>query len=86
MDYSNFDNKKQYPGTDVINPLSGGGDATEKINKRLTGYCFDWPGDGEEANDPDVDPPIGIPYYPGYCGVHLTQVSYSMTLSMPPAF
>ena len=85
VDYSNFDNKKQYPDFDAIESLAGGGDGTERIKKRLTGYCFDWPGDGEDVDDPDVDPPIGTPYYPGSCGVHLTQVSYSTTLSMPSA-
>lgn len=67
VDYSNFNNNKQYPGTNLID--------VPFITKRLTDYCFDWPGDGEDANDPDVDPSIGIPYYPGNCGVHLTQVS-----------
>ena len=80
VDYSNFDNKKQYPGTDTIDPFSASGD---KIKKRETGYCFDWPGDGDDANDPDADPPVGTPYYPGNCGVHLTQVSQIKTISVP---
>lgn len=70
VDYSEFSNQKPYPGTGENDPSSGGG---LRLNKRLTGYCFDWPGTGEDANDPDVDPPVGIPYYPGSCGVHLIQ-------------
>ena len=72
VDYSNFENQKPYPGTNVDVPSSGGRGG---LDKRLTGYCFDWPGTGEDANDPDADPPVGLPYYPGSCGVHLTQVS-----------
>ena len=71
VDYSNFKNQKSYPGTQDILPR----DEPSGLQERSKGYCFDWPGDGEDANDPDVDPPYGTPYYPGNCGVHLRQVS-----------
>ena len=71
VDYSNFENQKPFPGTDVDDLISDG----STLKKRLTGYCFDWPGTGDDPNDPDADPPVGNPYYPGNCGVHLTQVS-----------
>ncbi|KAI4129290.1 MAG: hypothetical protein LQ338_002299 [Usnochroma carphineum] len=81
VDYSNLQNQKDYPGTgDVLGPLvPRGNDHTvhgpdgAALEKRGTGYCFDWPGDQEDANDPDADPVVGIPYYPGNCGVHLQQ-------------
>ncbi len=70
VDYSNFQNVKDYPLPGVL----GVRDAADALEKRASGYCFDWPGDGEDANDPDADPLVGIPYYPGNCGVHLQQV------------
>ena len=70
VDYSNFGNQKPYPLVGALIPREEG-----SLVPRTTGYCFDWPGTGEDANDPDVDPPYGIPYYPGQCGVHLQQVS-----------
>jgi len=74
VDYSNPDNQRSYFPSIGLRPRAEEG----ALEKRLTGYCFDWPGDGEDANDPDVDPPVGIPYYPGQCGVHLQQVSISV--------
>lgn len=74
VDYSNFQNQKDYPGSNSIIPIIPR-DEDSVLEKRGTGYCFDWPGSGEDANDPDADPPVGIGYYPGNCGVHLQQVS-----------
>ena len=91
VDYSNFANQKDYPGTEPIIPfkprdttgLSTRDNIENSLDKRGTGYCFDWPGSQEDANDPDVDPPIGVPYYPGNCGVHLQQVSPHSLSSSP---
>ena len=80
VDYSNFDKKRDYPGTTPIItiPPRSEGNALDELEKRETEYCFDWPGTGEDPNDPDADSSAGIPYYPGNCGVHLTQVSPSL--------
>lgn len=74
VDYSNFANQKDYFDSNVIDPGFF-------LSKRDTGYCFDWPGRGDDANDPDAEPPAGPGYYPGNCGMHLTQVS-SVPLTM----
>lgn len=71
VDYSNFANQKDYPGTSSI-------DSGAPFRKRGTGYCFDWPGRGDDANDPDAEPTVGTGYYPGNCGLHLTQVSSAL--------
>lgn len=74
VDYSNFANVKDYfstPDSIFARDMDG------TLEERATGYCFDWPGDGDDANDPDADPPVGTPYYPGACGLHLQQVSHT---------
>ena len=81
VDYSDFENQNDYPGTNIemfpggffkSRALDGDDNA---LAKRETGYCFDWPGSLEDPNDPDADPEVGIGYYPGSCGMHLQQVS-----------
>lgn len=62
VDYSNFDNKKDYPGL-----------PNQKV-KRGNGYCFDWDGDREDPLGQPSDPGLDIGYYPGNCGVHVVQV------------
>lgn len=63
VDYSNFDNKKDYPGL-----------PNQKV-KRGNRYCFDWDGDREDPLGQPSDPGLDIGYYPGNCGVHVVQVS-----------
>lgn len=75
VDYSNFANVKDYPALNSIVSR----DVDRALEERETGYCFDWPGDGDDANDPDADPTVGTPYYPGSCGMHLQQVSRAST-------
>ena len=66
VDYTNFDNKKPYePPTKKIRDLE----------KRAQDYCFNWQGDREDPADPDSSPSPGLGYYPGWCGVHVVQVS-----------
>ena len=65
VDYTNFANQKDYP-------VPGGGFIGKKRDNQ---YCFDWIGDQEDPADPDSTPGTGIGYYPGNCGLHLTQVS-----------
>lgn len=74
VDYSNFGNQEDYLPPD-ISPISFRRDESNVLEKRETGYCFDWPGSGDDANDPDADAPATIGYYPGACGVHIQQVS-----------
>jgi len=71
VDYSNFDNRKDYP-LQIPNILPR--EENSVLQKRQD-YCFDWQGDREDPADPDSDPQVGYDYYPGNCGVHLQQVS-----------
>lgn len=64
VDYSNFDQKKEYPGLP---------EQSVKV-KRDDGYCFDWDGDREDPLGQPSDPELGTGYYPGSCGVHVVQV------------
>lgn len=81
VDYSNFANKRDYPGIPGQNShrpkpvfpvgamsIPGGPDID---------FCFDWEGDQEDPLDPASDPQLDVGYYPGNCGVHVVQVSQS---------
>ncbi|MCJ1423559.1 hypothetical protein MMC29_001443 [Sticta canariensis] len=74
VDYGNFSNQKDYTVPDLI--ISR--DVDGALEKRETDYCFDWPGDDDDADDPDIDPTFGIPCYSGSCGMHLQQVSRAL--------
>lgn len=67
IDYTNFQNRKDYP--QLSSPVKPRDESAQD-------YCFDWEGDREDPADPDSEPPIGLPYYPGSCGVHVQQVSF----------
>ena len=75
VDYSNFANTRDYPV--AIAPIIFRREENQALEKRAQDYCFDWQGDREDPADPDSDPQVGLPYYPGNCGVHLQQVSIS---------
>lgn len=74
IDYSNFANEEDYFPPPPPLTIFHREESTE-LEKRGTGYCYDWPGSGEDDNDPDSDGPIGIRYYPGSCSVHIQQAS-----------
>lgn len=78
VDYSNFGNQEDYYPPAPPGFIFRREDDNNALEKRGTGVCFDWPGSGEDDNDPDSDAPIGIPYYPGACGVHIQQVSLAL--------
>lgn len=86
VDYSNFDNKKDYPLDLPNSPIDYPGIPPREVHGGLVrrqDYCFDWQGDHEDPADPDSDPQIGLDYYPGNCGVHLQQVSSSLPFLFP---
>ena len=66
VDYTDFQNKKDYPVDSSPH---------NTIGARNKDYCLDWEGSGEDPADPDSDDPHGPTYYPGSCGVHVRQVS-----------
>ncbi|KAI4194051.1 MAG: hypothetical protein LQ350_008011 [Teloschistes chrysophthalmus] len=75
-------NQRDYPGTNtenIIDPIFQPPKKRDQVGyldqleKRDTGICFDWPGTGEDANDPDSDPSLDTGYYPGWCRLHLQQ-------------
>ncbi|KAL9130676.1 MAG: hypothetical protein Q9217_001203 [Psora testacea] len=57
VDYSNFENQKDYPPPIEILPLQEEDEVIQLVEPE---YCFDWPGDGEDPNDPGHF----YPYYP----------------------
>lgn len=77
VDYSNFGNQEDYYPPDPLGFIFRR-EESNTLEKRGTGVCFDWPGSGEDENDPDSDAPVGIGYYPGACGVHIQQVSFML--------
>lgn len=73
VDYTNWANQKTIfvRDDDSSAPLIKRG--SNDIEKRSDGYCFDWDRYGDDPADPDGDGNADIGYYPGYCGVHITQ-------------
>ncbi|KAL8662031.1 MAG: hypothetical protein Q9202_005085 [Teloschistes flavicans] len=74
IDYSNFDNKKDYP-LDLPNIYPG--ILPRKVHGgllRRQDYYFDWQGDREDPADPDSNPQIRLDYYSRNYRVHLQQV------------
>ena len=74
VDYTNFGNQKPYPIPDGV---LGRRNEAGNLEKRDDKYCADWQGTEEDPADPDSTPGVGLPYYPGNCGVHVVQVSQS---------
>ncbi|KAF2727347.1 hypothetical protein EJ04DRAFT_595306 [Polyplosphaeria fusca] len=77
VDYTNTENRKtiwERTPESIAALLAKREESLHQLFKRADDkFCFDWDGYGDDPGDPNGDPTLYIPYYPGRCDVNITQ-------------
>jgi len=84
VDYSNSKNQKViWTPSGVLKPRDLA-DESHALASRSVSQCFDWDGTGEDPADPDKSA-AAEGFYPGWCGVHVTQYQKNEADTNPTA-